>query len=678
MLLAFLPVARAALPADLLTALRRGDCGEVITLVGDVADMEEAMALARCGHAEHLVAYLGGGPLDPYARVLIAQGWVEDDPEFVVETVRGVDLPGTAGDDATMLYGRALVGAGRSMDARPHLRGLLGGDSTGEALYWLAVGAEGRGDLDAALDAHRSNWAKNVKSPYSAASAERLAAMGSPVPDVGTAEGQELALTRARNLVKVYRAGEAIPLYDAIGEATGRSDASWTHELAMALFSAKDYPRSMAVMAELSPTEPGTKGGAETLYHYALGTSRTGDYAAAADYYARLIELYPSTKRADTASYKLGYLAYDEGRLTDAIPLFSDHLERRPSTKHADETYWFLGWSCLRLGQLEEAEGWLDTLLAKHGSSSLAPQALYWKARIRGMQGDAAGETAALSRLLKSYPVSGHAWFAAERLGRTFPGIPEVEVPELDPAFVASNEDVSLGIALYEAGQFAWARERLVAAIPAAKAKGKTTALSYAHLLVEVGAYKDAQALAKPWCSKPWRAGESPIATTACYPRPERLVVEGAAAEYGLHPLLPFAIMTAESALDPSVTSLAGARGLMQLMPDLAGELHAQRLPGDPYDPDRLYVPGYNAWLGTTEIGELYVRFHGAGVEPRLPLAIAGYNGGSEAVERWLVEYAEPPEVDWFAENISYSETRRYTRRVLGYLMTYRWIYGDP
>ena len=136
--------------------------------------------------------------------------------------------------------------------------------------------------------------------------------------------------------------------------------------------------------------------------------------------------------------------------------------------------------------------------------------------------------------------------------------------------------------------------------------------------------------------------------------------------------------MTAESALDPSVTSLAGARGLMQLMPDLADELHAGLQPDVPYDADRLYVAGYNAWLGSTELGQLYTHFHGAGVEPRLPLAIAGYNGGSEAVDRWLSEYETPPDVDWFAENISYSETRRYTRRVLGYLMTYRWIYGDP
>ncbi|MCP4804856.1 MAG: tetratricopeptide repeat protein [Proteobacteria bacterium] len=676
MLLFLVSFANAALDAPVQTALRRGDCKTVLELLSEPDSVEGAMARASCGDASALEGRAEGTVLEDYAALLLARAVIEEDPARAAELLEGGSLPGEAGVDAKMLRGRALVAQGKSLDARSVLRELLSGPRKGEALYWLAVGAEDRGDTAAAIDAYQSNWAKNVLSPYSLKSADRLAAMGSPVPDVETEAGRALALTRARALVKVYRAPEAIPLYDAL--ASHKSGQAWTNEVAHALFKAKDYPRSMEVMGQLAPTEPGAYRGVETLYHYALGTSRTGDYATAAVYYQRLLELYPSSKRADTASYKLGYLAYDEGRLEDALPLFEAHRKRFPSSKHTDETLWFLGWACYRLDRLDEAEAHLDKLVSGHGSSSLAPQALYWKARIRGRQGDADGEKAALERLLRSYPTSGHAWYAADRLGRSFDGIGDVDVPQLPDSFIASHTDVQVGLMLADAGQFAWARERILRAVPDAKAAGGDTKLAMAHLLVDVGAYKDAQALARPHCSKPWSASNNPVATTACYPRPEFLVVEATTSEHGLHPLLPYAIMTAESALDPGVTSLAGARGLMQLMPDLADELHAELLPGDPYDADRLYVPGYNAWLGSTELGQLYTHFHGAGVEPRLPLAIAGYNGGSEAVDRWLSEYAESPDVDWFAENISYSETRRYTKRVLGYLMAYRWIYGDP
>jgi soluble lytic murein transglycosylase-like protein len=71
-----------------------------------------------------------------------------------------------------------------------------------------------------------------------------------------------------------------------------------------------------------------------------------------------------------------------------------------------------------------------------------------------------------------------------------------------------------------------------------------------------------------------------------------------------------------------------------------------------------------------------------------LPMVIAGYNGGAEAVERWVKHYqAQPgsaltdwnarPKPDVWAEFIGYSETRKYVRRVLGHLQTYRLAYGD-
>jgi len=68
-------------------------------------------------------------------------------------------------------------------------------------------------------------------------------------------------------------------------------------------------------------------------------------------------------------------------------------------------------------------------------------------------------------------------------------------------------------------------------------------------------------------------------------------------------------------------------------------------------------------------------------------LVIAGYNGGPDAVGRWLNQWTtedggsamwgDPDRVDLWAEFIGYSETRKYVRRVLGFLQTYRLVYGD-
>ena len=176
--------------------------------------------------------------------------------------------------------------------------------------------------------------------------------------------------------------------------------------------------------------------------------------------------------------------------------------------------------------------------------------------------------------------------------------------------------------------------------------------------------------------AKPWRGGD-PVAQQACTPRPESSIVATVAERFAFDPLVPFGIMTAESALKPEVTSIAGARGLMQLMPKEAARIHAELYPERAFDSDDLYSAPYNASLGTAELGMKAKDLADTLAMSSLPAAIASYNGGIEAVRRWLEPHESPPDFDEFVEDIGYTETRRYVKRVLGYTMTYRWVYGD-
>lgn len=83
--------------------------------------------------------------------------------------------------------------------------------------------------------------------------------------------------------------------------------------------------------------------------------------------------------------------------------------------------------------------------------------------------------------------------------------------------------------------------------------------------------------------------------------------------------------------------SRAGAQGLMQLMPGTAAELGV----GD------AFVPSDNVRGGTTYLDTLLKRYH-----DNLALALAAYNAGPAAVDRW---HGIPP----------YRETRLYVARVI-------------
>jgi hypothetical protein len=106
-----------------------------------------------------------------------------------------------------------------------------------------------------------------------------------------------------------------------------------------------------------------------------------------------------------------------------------------------------------------------------------------------------------------------------------------------------------------------------------------------------------------------------------------------------LDPRFIMSIVTVESAWRSNAVSRVGARGLGQLMPSTAATL------------------GVNAWSasdnlrGTSKYLATLVK-HFAGKPNAMRLAIAGYNAGPKAVERY---HGVPP----------YAETRNYVTRVL-------------
>lgn len=652
----------AATAAPWREAMATGDCrGVVVALPAPDKDVER-LAAARClqrlgdsARAAELAAGVTGHQLRPYANVVRAEALLAlDNPAGAAEALENCALPGSQEE---LLRGRALVSAGRSLDARDGLRALTEIRSVApEARYWLARGAEDRGERDAALDSHRAVWARSPSHPFAERAAERLAAMGAAVPDSGTPEGRALMMERARALLGEKQAGDALVLLDAVAAVEPLDTEAERLFFADALFQAKAYARSRAAYDAL----PAARQRPATLFQYALTTARAGDYPAAELLYAELGRAFPESKEADEAAWKPGYMKHDAGDLVGAVTALGAYLDARPAGKFAWDARWFRAWDMHRLGRDIEAASEMEKLLGAWPQIDLAVAARYWRARI---QGDRKG----YEQVLSLYPDSGYAWYAAMRLGRSWPSPPPAARPELPAAWVAARPGVATATLLVEAGMPDWARPLLAGAVADA-AKDQRTAIAMAWLLVDAEDYGAAKKLACPY--KADRA-----ALEACLVRPHHGAVGAIAAEYGLPALLPYAVMNAESGLDPSVTSPAGARGLMQLMPKLAADLAKDRVPG--FHASELYRAGVNARLGTTELGLLSRRWERAAVQPHLPLVIAAYNGGADAVGRWLGGYATPPEIDEFAENISFAETRRYVRRVLGYLQQYRRVYGD-
>jgi len=130
---------------------------------------------------------------------------------------------------------------------------------------------------------------------------------------------------------------------------------------------------------------------------------------------------------------------------------------------------------------------------------------------------------------------------------------------------------------------------------------------------------------------------------------------------------LVYALVRQESKFSPRALSVAGARGLMQLMPGTARFMAA----GTGYDGRRydLFEPQLNLTLGQSYLAHLM------GIDDigdNLMMIVAAYNGGPGNVARWQREIrASDPLL--FLESIPNRETRQFVEHVI----TNYWIYRD-
>ena len=124
----------------------------------------------------------------------------------------------------------------------------------------------------------------------------------------------------------------------------------------------------------------------------------------------------------------------------------------------------------------------------------------------------------------------------------------------------------------------------------------------------------------------------------AYFDRYDRIIIR-AARKHGVDNTLVKAVIRAESDFDRNAISKKGAQGLMQLMPETAKDLAVN----DSFDPHE----NINA-------GVRYLKRQLNNFQNNVPLALAAYNAGENAVRR----YGRIP---------PYKETRTFVDRVLRY-----------
>lgn len=127
-------------------------------------------------------------------------------------------------------------------------------------------------------------------------------------------------------------------------------------------------------------------------------------------------------------------------------------------------------------------------------------------------------------------------------------------------------------------------------------------------------------------------------------------------------------VILAESKFRQDATSVHGARGLMQIMPE-TGSWIATQIKDDSFSVDKLYNVNMNIKYGTWYLSELQTEFEGNEV-----LALAAYNAGRGNVYEWMEKYHWDINFKDYTK-IPFPETREYVKRVLENKKHYNKLY---
>jgi soluble lytic murein transglycosylase len=431
---------------------------------------------------------------------------------------------------------------------------------------------------------------------------------------------------------------------------------------AHALFRLRRYDEARLAFAAQLP-EP------EARFWYARSLARSGRPQQAISEF-EAIGASNDAKRATWALLLAGTLLEDRNETERATALYRQVAARDDSGRGLDAT-WRLGWSAYRRGEFTRARAFFAQMV--EGAEPLgALRPRYWAARSAESVGDAEAATREFTRLAENFPLSYYGWRAGQRLGR-HPGSRAARATVAPGTSRVNPREIERIELLIEAGLADFAQEELSAL--AGRARGLQDRKSLARLYIRTGDFHRGQRLVvdayAELLSRGVQAGNEALWWLSWPPAYREIIRELFSEKSRIEPALVWAIMREESGYRPQVTSSAGARGLLQIMPETGTQL-AQRHGYPNFDPDDLFTPQVNLALGTAYLDELRRHF-----PDRLSAAISSYNAGPSAVDRWLLGDAADRDDDAWVEDIPYEQTRSYVKRVLRSLHVYRTVYGE-
>lgn len=476
---------------------------------------------------------------------------------------------------------------------------------------------------------------------------------GSPL-----AREREQRLLVARELERRARYGEASRWY---GRIVAAGDSSAGALLAWGTVLERSGDRTAALRVYQRAERASGDSAAAAAAQYARGSLmlRRGRAWAGLAALTAFVTRHPTHRFAPLALMAIAEERQDAGLRRQADSLYQRVARDWPQSPSAAEARFRLAGRALARRELARARDLYAAVADAGGANALA--ARYVLGRLALRAGDTAAAKAQWTAVARDDPLGYYGTLAREAAGVEVEAFPEAAPLPATPAIT----EAMMMLGVLDAMGFEPEGDELVRRLVAGSDYPPEQMLELAGGLL--ARRRPTVAATLGWRAARGLSLSDPRVLRVIFPWPWRALIEGEAREFGIDPYLLAAVIRQESGFRYAVTSRAGARGLMQLMPGTAAQV-ASRL-GVPWRDRLLTVPDANLHVGAAHLATLLRRYRG-----KVVTALAAYNAGSRPAERWA-RLPDARDSFWFVEAIPYPETRGYVRSVVRNRAVYEALY---
>jgi soluble lytic murein transglycosylase len=507
--------------------------------------------------------------------------------------------------------------------------------------------------------------------------------------------------TDAGNRAELY--GVAIAAFDRyLQTAPADHDDTAHYFRGLALYATGDYSQAVSEFNHIINEHAFGEHWVDAFLEKADIQWRAQDnYDAAIETLEGFVASTPSQPAAAEFLFTAGKIAEIGGRLTLASEIWPRVANEYPASEFAYQALFNAGIGRYRL---EDYVG-SQSLFAGANQAALGleqeAQSLFWVAKAQQAQGDEEGANASWVQVATLDPTGYYSERAADILANRPPFDPPTSyVADYDQAAerqeaedwirstFALPVDTDLsglgslqndarflrGSELWRLGEYEAARAEFES-LRLDLTSDPANSYRLANYLKDLGLYRTAIFAAREVLNMAGLSDSGTLNAPTYFNRIRfgtyyRELVEPEANSENIDPYFVYSMMRQESLFEGFVTSSAGARGLLQILPSTGEE--AATLSGWPpdFEPDDLYRPVVSIRLGTDYLARQLHAF-----DNDYYAALAAYNGGPGNADYWQSLAKGDP--DLFVEVVQFQETADHIRSIYELFGIYRDLYGQ-